>query len=50
MKFYLREKHSKLDLSSIFVKSVRNLTEVKETEKFMDASIREFGERSFEVE
>ena len=31
----------------IFVKSIRHLTEVKETEKFMDANICEFGKRSF---
>ena len=33
--------------SSISVKSIRNLTEVKETAKFMDADMREFGKRSF---
>ena len=35
--------------NSIFGKSIQNLTEVKETEKFMDADMREFGKRSFLV-
>ena len=29
------------------LKSIRNLTKVKETEKFMDADMRKFGKRSF---
>ena len=30
----------------ILVKIIRKLTEVKEKKKFVDANIREFGERS----
>ena len=37
MKFYLCEKHLKLDRS-------------KGTEKFMDANMHEFGKRSFQIE
>ena len=33
----------------MFVTSIRNLTEVKEREKFMDAEMCEFGKRSFLV-
>ena len=32
--------------NSIFVKSIRNLTEEKETEKFTDAYMPKFGKRS----
>ena len=47
----MREKRSQMfnRLSSIFVKSIRNLTEVKETEKFMLAKMREFGKGSYHV-
>ena len=31
------------------LKSIRNLTEVKETEKSMDTDMREFGKRSFSI-
>ena len=64
MKLYFCEKHSKLDRISIFVekyskldpkfcfllKSIRNLTDIKETGKFMDADMHEFGKHSFLVE
>ena len=46
MKFYLCEKRLKLSEVLSLLKSISNLTEVKETEKIINANMRDFGKKA----